>query len=68
MGLMATRLLERSGFNVSCYQEPALALAAIPAALWSPLVAGLVYAGVAVIWLVPDRRIERMIEDHEALQ
>jgi len=29
MGLMATRLLERSGFNVSCYQEPALALAAI---------------------------------------
>ena len=48
--------------------SPVLYAVAIPAALWSPLVAGLVYAGVAVIWLVPDRRIERMIEDHEALQ
>jgi len=48
--------------------SPVLYAFAIPAALWSPIVAGLVYAGVAVIWLAPDRRIERMIQDHEALQ
>jgi uncharacterized membrane protein len=32
---------------------------AIPAALVWPWVAGALYAGVAVLWLVPDRRIER---------
>ncbi len=33
---------------------------AIPAALLQPWVAGALYAGVAVLWLVPDRRIERV--------
>jgi uncharacterized membrane protein len=33
---------------------------AIPAALVQPWVAGALYAGVAVLWLVPDRRIERV--------
>lgn len=34
---------------------------AIGAALWSPLIAGLLYILVAVIWLVPDRRIEKTL-------
>jgi len=33
---------------------------AIPAALVLPWIAGALYAGVAVMWLVPDRRIERV--------
>jgi uncharacterized membrane protein len=38
----------------------ALYAIAIPAALAQPWVAGALYAGVAVLWLVPDRRIERV--------
>jgi len=34
---------------------------AIPLALKWPAAAWLIYAAVAVIWLVPDRRIEKMI-------
>ena len=36
-----------------------LYLVAIPLALASPLLAGGLYVLVAVIWLVPDRRLER---------
>jgi uncharacterized membrane protein len=39
----------------------ALYAIAIPAALVWPWVAGALYAGVAVMWLVPDRRIERVV-------
>ncbi len=41
--------------------SPTLYAVAIPAALWSPALAGIIYAAVAIIWLVPDRRIERML-------
>ena len=34
---------------------------AIPAAFVHPLLSGAMYAAVALMWLVPDRRIERMI-------
>ena len=34
---------------------------AIPLALKAPAIAWLIYAAVAVIWLVPDRRIEKMM-------
>ena len=37
---------------------------AVVTAVWMPAVAGLLYATVAVIWLVPDRRIERVITTH----
>ncbi|MBA2303812.1 MAG: DUF1211 domain-containing protein [Acidobacteria bacterium] len=36
---------------------------AIPAALIWPWIAGALYAGVAILWLVPDRRIERVASD-----
>ena len=41
--------------------SPVLYLVAIPLSLVWPAIAWLIYAGVAVIWLVPDRRIERMV-------
>jgi len=34
---------------------------AIPAAVRWPAVAGAIYAGIAVVWLIPDRRIEKTI-------
>ena len=44
--------------------SPTLYVVAIPTALVWPAVAWLIYAGVAVIWLVPDRRIEKMMGEN----
>ena len=41
--------------------SPALYVAAMAAAFRAPWVAQLIYVAVALIWLVPDRRIERAI-------
>ena len=41
--------------------SPVLYLVAIPLAFASPLLANGVYALVALLWLVPDRRIERAL-------
>lgn len=41
--------------------SPLVYVAAIAAALWAPWVGGLMYALVAAMWLVPDRRIERAL-------
>jgi uncharacterized membrane protein len=41
--------------------SPALYVAAIPLALVRPWLAGVLYTAVALIWLVPDRRIERAV-------
>ena len=41
-----------------------LYIVAVVSAVWMPALAGLLYATVAVIWLVPDRRIERVISTH----
>jgi len=40
-----------------------LYLIAIPTAFWSQWVAGAIYVLVAIMWLIPDRRIERVIAD-----
>jgi uncharacterized membrane protein len=41
--------------------SPLLYAVAIPLAFWSQWLAGAIYVAVAVMWLVPDRRIERVI-------
>jgi len=47
--------------------SPILYALAIPASLFvSPWVAGAVYAGLALMWLLPDRRIERALTRMEA--
>jgi len=40
----------------------ALYMAAIAAASWLPWISLLIYASVAGLWLVPDRRIERVVK------
>lgn len=43
--------------------SPLFYIAAILAAPLAPWLAGAIYASVAAIWLVPDRRIERILRD-----
>jgi TMEM175 potassium channel family protein len=57
----ASVLREAIGGDWKGKLSPVLYVIAIPAALWWPVLAELIYAAVAVIWLVPDRRIERML-------
>lgn len=40
----------------------ALYAVAIPLAFWQPMISGMLYVTVALIWLVPDRRLERALE------
>jgi uncharacterized membrane protein len=56
-----TALAEAVGRDVKGKVSPILFLVAIPVALAAPLVALAIYAGVVVLWLVPDRRMERVI-------
>jgi uncharacterized membrane protein len=46
--------------------SPMLYLAAIAGALVWPLVSWVIYVAVAIIWIVPDRRIERVIQSGAA--
>jgi hypothetical protein len=41
--------------------SPVLYLIAIGSAFYAPQVAQAIYVGVALLWLVPDRRIERAL-------
>ena len=43
--------------------SPLLYATAIVAAVWLPGVALAIYALVALIWLIPDRRIERILKE-----
>ena len=42
--------------------SPVVYLAAIPLAFVDPWIAAAMYTGAAMLWLVPDRRIERVLE------
>ena len=44
--------------------SPLLYLAAIPLSFVHPWIANGLYVFVALLWLVPDRRIERALEQH----
>ena len=46
--------------------SPLLYLIAIPAAFWHREISQAIYVLVAVIWLVPDRRIERVLSSSES--
>jgi hypothetical protein len=46
--------------------SPLLYLLAIIAAFWSQRIAQGLYVLVALIWLVPDRRIERVLQGQES--
>jgi uncharacterized membrane protein len=45
--------------------SPLIYVAAIPAAFWSQWISQALYVFVALLWLVPDRRIETALEGKE---
>jgi uncharacterized membrane protein len=49
------------GFDLKGKLSSFLYLAGIGAAFWNTLISDLLYLGVALMWLVPDRRIETAI-------
>lgn len=44
--------------------SPLLYAIAIPTAFASPLIANALYVGVAILWLIPDSRIEKAYREH----
>ncbi len=57
-------LLARAiGRDLKGKASPLLYLAAIPAAFLSPWISQLLYVAVALMWLIPDRRIENVVTD-----
>ena len=60
----ANSLLARAvGKDVKGKLSPLLYVLAIPAAFYSPWVSEALYVFVALMWLVPDRRIEKVLAD-----
>ena len=45
--------------------SPILYILAVICAFWSPAVSEMIYASVALLWLIPDRRIERTLARQE---
>jgi len=54
----ASRLAEAVGADAKGKASAALYAAAIPLALLRPWIANVIYVGVALMWIVPDQRIE----------
>ena len=46
--------------------SPVLYIIAIPTAFYAPIISGLLYVFVALIWLIPDKRIEKTLEAEKA--
>jgi uncharacterized membrane protein len=42
--------------------SPLIYLIAVLATFWAPWIAQLIYFGMAILWLIPDRRIEEAVE------
>ena len=56
-----SRLARAIGSDVKGRISPIAYILAIPAAFLHPAISGALYVSVALMWLVPDRRIERIL-------
>ena len=54
-------LAKALGRDIKGKISPALYVTAIALSFVDPLIAGIIYVSVAVMWLIPDRRIERAL-------
>jgi hypothetical protein len=59
-------LRQALGRDLKGRSSPAFYILGIALAFWSPLVGLACYTVVAVMWLVPDPRLERFLEQNEA--
>jgi uncharacterized membrane protein len=60
-----TVLASAVGSDLKAKVSLALYLAAVPMAFVNPMISDAIYAVVALTWLVPDRRIETLLDRHE---
>ncbi|GAB3845820.1 TMEM175 family protein [Hymenobacter terrigena] len=51
------------GRDLKGKSSPPLYCLGIAASFWNPWVAGGIYVGIALMWLIPDRRIERTLAE-----
>ena len=68
VGGHTSALVEALGADWKGKLSPVFYIAGIAFAFVYPPVSGLLYVGVALAWLVPDRRIERYLADHKLAQ
>lgn len=59
----ASVLRQALGSNIKGNASPVLYSFGIASAFISPWIAGTIYVSVAIMWLIPDRRIERALVD-----
>ena len=59
----ASTLAKALGRDIKGRISPVLYVAAIGLSFVDPLIAGIIYVSVAVMWLIPDRRIERALAE-----
>ena len=57
----ASLLAKAVGRDFKSKLSSLLYVAGVVAAFYSPILSGLIYAAVALLWLIPDSRIERVI-------
>jgi uncharacterized membrane protein len=62
-----SKLAKALGWDIKGKLSPVLYIIAIVLAFVQPLASGCIYVLVALIWLVPDRRIERIVHEVESL-
>ncbi len=58
-----SRLSNAVGIDAKGLTSVAVYAVAIPAALYRPAISDVLYTSIALLWLVPDRRIERTIRE-----
>ena len=60
-----SKLAASIGRDIKGRLSPICYAAAIPAAFFRPWIASAIYVGVALMWIIPDRRIERVVDEVE---
>ena len=58
-----SKLSDAIGKDIKGKISLVLYLIAISVAFISPMISGIIYASVAIIWMIPDKRLERLFED-----
>jgi uncharacterized membrane protein len=60
-----SKLAQVIGSDLKGRLSPVLYAIAIAISLLKPWIAGCIYIGVALMWLIPDRRVERVMRERE---
>ena len=67
-GAAAAPLVRAVGADRKGLASRLMYMAAVVAAFWQPWIAWALYVAVALLWFVPDRRIERVLVEEEGAE